>query len=144
MFFFNTPAKVDEAAAFYSRLLNTAFHSSPQAELGGMHNAWSYEAGIEIVAPLAGTKEPNGQMVAGFLRERGEGMHAVVMQMDDAHAARDNAVAMGIGIIGQENYDAATIRKDFNDRFKTYIEFFLDPKDTYGIFMTLGQVEQKS
>ena len=143
VFFFNTPEKVDEAAAFYSRLLNTSFHSSPQAELGGLHNAWSYEAGIEIVAPLPGTEEPNGEMVAGFLKERGEGMHAVVMQMDDVQAARDNAVAMGVNIIGEENYDADTIRDDFDDRFETYIEFFLDPKDTYGIFVTLGQLEQK-
>ena len=137
------PDTVDKAVALYSELLSTSFHYSPAAPPDGIYNAWSYDAGIEMIAPIADSDGEWAPILAQAVKERGEGIFSVVFSVDDAEEGRAKAEEMGIGITGKIEYNSDEIKECFQDRYKTYIEHLLNPADTFGVFTVLGQLEPK-
>jgi hypothetical protein len=67
----------------------------------------------------------------------------VVFAVDDVDEARQRAEEMGIGVLGLIEYDQSQIREYHQDMFKKYKEYMLNPADTYGVGVVLGQIEQK-
>jgi len=131
---------LDKGIALYSRLLGATFHDqSTPAEPYGLRCAISWDAGIELVAPLPGRKSFAEKHIA----KHGEGLMGVVFAVDDVDEARQRAEGMGIGVLALIEYDQNQIREYHQDMFKKYKEYMLNPADTYGVGVVLGQIEPK-
>ncbi len=132
---------LDRAVAHYSRLLNTSFIDvSAGAEPFGLSAAISFDAGIELCAPLPG----RDSFVKKFIDQHGEGITGVVFVVDDVDQARDVAEKMGVGVLAViADYDQAYIDEHLEGRYKKYKEYMLNPADTSGAVVIVGQIEPK-
>ena len=130
---------IDKAVATYSRLLNTTFYPAAVAEKDGLRASLSYDAGIEIVSPLPGAESPRAKALAQALETHGEGLHTVIFSVDNVEEGRRKAEEMGIGVTGKIEFDKAEIKRSFQGKFKSYIEYSLNPAQTHGAFVVLGQ-----
>ena len=129
----------DRAVALYSELLNTTFYPLVIAEGSGVHAAFSYDAGIEIASPIPGSNEPSALGLAQHIKEHGEGLYAVVFSVDNVEQARAKAEEMGIRVLRKVEVDQDEVKRSFQGRYSTFIEYFLNPEDTHGAFVVLGQ-----
>jgi len=131
---------LDKGIALYSRLLGATFHDqSTPAEPYGLRCAISWDAGIELVAPLPG----RSSFAEKHIAKHGEGLMGVVFAVDDVDEARQRAEEMVIGVLALIEYDQDQIREYHQDMFKKYKEYMLNPADTYGVGVVLGQIEPK-
>jgi methylmalonyl-CoA/ethylmalonyl-CoA epimerase len=131
---------LDKGIALYSRLLGATFHDqSTPAEPYGLRCAISWDAGIELVAPLRG----RDSFAEKHIARHGEGLMGVVFAVDDVDEGRQRAEEMGIGVLGLIEYDQNQIREYHQDMFKKYKEYMMNPADTYGVGVVLGQIELK-
>ena len=129
----------DRAVALYSELLNTTFYPLVIAEGSGVRVAFSYEAGIEIASPIHGSDQPSALALAHHLKERGEGLYAVVFSVEDVEQNRAKAEEMGIRVLNKAEVDQDEVKRSFHGRYSTFIEYFLNPEDTHGALVVLGQ-----
>lgn len=132
---------LDRAVALYSKLLNTTFYPLVTAEEYGVHAVFSYEAGIEIASPIVGSKEPTALAVAQQIEEHGEGLHSVVFSIDDVEQACAKAEEMRIRVLQKIVADKDDLKKSFQGRFSKFVEYFLNPRDTHGVRVVLGQFD---
>jgi methylmalonyl-CoA/ethylmalonyl-CoA epimerase len=131
---------LDKGIALYSGLLGATFHDqSTPAEPYGLRCAISWDAGIELVAPLPG----RSSFAEKHIAKHGEGLMGVVFAVDDVDEARQRAEKMGIGVLALIEYDQDQVREYHQDMFKKYKEYMLNPADTYGVGVVLGQIEPK-
>lgn len=130
---------LDRAVALYSELLNTTFHPIQIAEEHGVRAAFSYEPGIEIASPIPGSNELMALALAQHIKEHGEGLYGVVFSVDDIEQARAKAEELGIGVLHKMEVDPDEIKRSFQDRFSSFTEYFLNPEDTHGAIVVLGQ-----
>lgn len=131
---------LDGGIALYSKLLGATFHDqSTPAEPYGLRCAISWDAGIELVAPLPG----RDSLVEEHIAKHGEGLMGVVFAVDDVDEGRHRAEEMGIGVLALIEYDQDQIREYHQDMFNKYKEYMLNPADTYGAGVILGQIEPK-
>ena len=130
---------LDKAVALYSDLLNTTFYPLSMAEEHGVRAAISYEAGIEISSPIPGSNEFMALALAQHIEEHGEGLYAVVFEVDDIEQANAKAEEMGIGVLHKIKLDQEEVKRTFQDRYSSFIEYFLNPEDTHGALVVLGQ-----
>lgn len=129
----------DKAVALYSELLNTTFYPLAIAEKSGVRVAFGYEVGVEIASPIPGSNEPDALALAAQLKEHGEGLYAVVFSIDDVEQARAKAEEMGIRVLDKKEVNRNEVKNSFHGRYSTFIEYFLNPEDTYGTVVVLGQ-----
>jgi predicted enzyme related to lactoylglutathione lyase len=129
----------DGAVTLYSELLNTTFYPLTIAEGSGVRVALSYDAGIEIASPLAGSKQPSALGLSQYVKDHGEGLYAVVFSIDDIEQARDKAEKMGIRVLRKVEVGQNEVKQSFHGRYNTFIEYFLNPEDIYGASVVLGQ-----
>ena len=131
---------LDKGIALYSKLLGATFHDqSTPAEPYGLRCAISWDAGIELVAPLRGRDSFAEKHMAKY----GEGLMGVVFAVDDVDEGRQRAEEMGIGVLALIEYDQDQIREYHQDMFKKYREYILNPADTFGVGVILGQIEPR-
>lgn len=130
---------LDRAVALYSELLNTTFYPFPGAELAGVRAVLSVDPMVEIASPIPGSNEPMARELAQWIKEHGEGLYAVVFSVDDGAQARAKAEELGIRVVHEAAMDPDDVKKSFQGGFSTFIEYFLNPEDTHGVQVVLGQ-----
>jgi len=131
---------LDKGIALYSELLGATFHEvGPLAEPFGVRAAFSWDAGIEICAPLPGRDSPMKQSI----EQQGEGLVGVVFGVENVDEARERAEKLNIRVSALIEYDQGQIRQYLQDRFKKYKQYMLKAADTYGVRVILGQIEAK-
>ncbi len=132
---------LDKAVALYSELLNTTFYPVDMAVDFGVSAAFSYDAGIEMSAPIPGSDSPMAQVLTQHIEEHGEGLYAVVFSIDDVEQAYAKAKEMGIFVMYMMELDQDQIDTYFQGMYSKYIEYVLHPEDTCGVQVLLGQFE---
>ncbi len=127
--------------ALYSELLGATFHPANEADAAamGIEVAMSWDAGIELVAPLPG----RDSYVRRIIESRGEGLIGVVFAVDNVEEARAAAERRGIRIWHSLDYSQEQIDTHLQGRFKKYKEYMLDPSGTMGVGLVIGQIEPK-
>jgi len=133
---------IERAKALYSDLLGATFHDANwTGEPFGINVAISWDAGIELCAPMPGRQKDSA--MSPFLEEHGEGIVNVVFGVDDAEEARNRADRVGVPAVIPINYTQEEIDRHLGGLFKTYKEYFLDSAQKCGFSVTLGQIDPK-
>lgn len=119
---------IDAGRAFYEKLLGCTFHhgNDEEAAAFGVRMLFSWDAGIELIAPIEGA----GSYVESILAERGEGMIGVVWAVADADAAKAAGAELGVSTFHTLDYSQAQIDDDLQGRFRRYYEHFMAGPDT--------------
>lgn len=132
---------LDSAIRFYSQLLGaTFFDASAGAESFGVRAAISWDGGIELVSPLPG----RDSLIARLIEKRGEGLQGVVFAVEDVEEAKAKAEKMGIGVVQTIEFKEDQLQKLFGGRFTKFKEYILNPANTGGIQVVLGQFDTKN
>ena len=122
---------LDAGRDFYEKLLGCTFHPGNDEEAAsfGVRMAFSWDAGIELVAPIAG----RGSFVESILEERGEGLIGVVWAVADADASKEAGAGLGVSTFHTLDYSQEQIDRDLQGRFRRYYEHFMaGPKTPLG------------
>ncbi len=125
----------------YSKLLGATFHSANAEDAAkfGIEVAMSWDAGIELVAPLPDRESH----VKNFIKQRGEGLMGVIFAVDDVDDAKGAALALEAQIWHELDYDQAEIDTHLQGRFTKYKEYMLSPEGTCGVGPVIAQIEPK-
>lgn len=131
---------LEKAVALYSKLLGAAFHDVTEgAESYGVRTFISWDAGIELCAPLPG----RNSYIEQIINKRGEGLVGAVFCVDDVDAVHDKAKEMGIGVVALIEYDQEQIDRHLGGLFRKYKEYMLRSADVNGVGAIVGQIEPK-
>lgn len=108
---------------FYEQLLGCTFSPGDDEEAAafGVQVLFSWDAGIELVAPLPG----QDSHIGAILDERGEGLIGVVWAVDDADKTRDQGAELGVSTFFTLNYNQEEIDAKLQGRFSRYYEHFM-------------------
>ncbi len=119
---------IEAGRAFYEELLGCTFHhgNDDEAAAFGVRMLFSWDAGIELVAPIEG----RDSHIEKILDERGEGMIGVVWAVDDADAAKAAGEKLGVSTFHTLDYSPEQIAADLQGRFSRYYEHFMGGADT--------------
>ena len=124
----------------YSKLLGATFHkASGTGEPMGIDVAISWDAGIELIAPIPG----KDIFLEQLIEQNGEGIQSVVFQVDDADEARDMAEKAGMNVLVPIDYSQEEIDHHLEGMFTKYKEYVLDSTEKCGYTVMLGQIELK-
>jgi catechol 2,3-dioxygenase-like lactoylglutathione lyase family enzyme len=133
---------IEKSKALYCELLGATFHDANwTGEPFGIDVAISWDAGIELCAPMAGRK--NDSVVSPFLEANGEGIMNVFFGVSDASAAKERAALAGIEAVHSLDYTQAEIDEHLSGMFKKYEEHTLNSAEKCGFAMTLAQIDKK-
>ncbi len=125
---------------FYSKMLGATFHdANGTGEPMGIYVAISWDAGIELIAPIPG----KDIFLEQHIEQNGEGIMAVVFGVDDADEARDMAEKSGMSALVPIDYSQNEIDKYLEGMFTKYKEYVLDSTEKCGFSVMLGQIELK-
>jgi len=132
---------MEKGKELYSELLGATFYPANDEEAAtmGIQVAMSWDAGIELIAPLP----DRDSLVKQLMETRGEGVVGVVFAVDDVEQARQAAERRGIAIYYTVDYSQDEIDQHLQGRFRKYKEYMLDPSSTYGTGPVIGQIEPK-
>ena len=121
---------LDAGRAFYEDLLGCTFHSVDDEEAArfGVRTVFSWDGGIELVAPIEGA----GSHLDAILADRGEGLIGVVWAVPDADAAKAAAERHGVSTYWTLDYDQDEIDDKLQGRFSRYYEHFLTASGPLG------------
>lgn len=122
---------LEAGRAFYEKLLGCTFHPGNDAEAAtfGVKMVFSWDAGIELVAPIEG----KGSHIEKVLAERGEGIIGVVWAVADADASKVAADELGVSTFHTLDYSQEQIDSDLQGRYTRYYEHFMaGPKTPLG------------
>lgn len=133
---------LEASKAFYKELLGAEFHEANwTGEAFGIHVAISWNAGIELCAPMPGREADC--FLAPMLKNRGEGILNVVFDFDDADEPHARAKAMSIATINAVDYTQSEIDAHLGGILSRYKEYFLGTRDKCGYAITLGEFKAK-
>jgi catechol 2,3-dioxygenase-like lactoylglutathione lyase family enzyme len=133
---------LDKGVAFYSKLLGATFNDAKVEGKFGVRAALSWDAGIEMLSPLPGSNSPWAMAMEQFLEKSGGGLFGVAFSVSSADEARTRAEGMGLGVTLLE-FNPDEIKQHFQDRFKIFKEYILNPEDAFGVSLTMVQIEPK-
>jgi len=121
---------LDAGRKFYEKLLGATFHpaNDAEAETFGVRILMSWDAGIELVAPMEG----RDSHIRAWLDEHGEGFAGVVFAVADADKGRDAATELGLSCFYTLDYSTQQIDEHLQGRFSRYYEHFLTPGGPLG------------
>ncbi len=127
----------------YADMLGATFQDAHwTGEPYGLHVSISWDAGIELCAPMPGRE--NDSAVSRFLAKRGEGIMNVYFGFDDADAAKAKAAAAGFPSIHSLDYTQDEIDQHLGGLFSRYQEFVLASVDRCGFNASLARIDQKT
>lgn len=133
---------LEASKAFYKKLLGADFYEANwTGEAFGIHVAISWNAGIELCAPMPGRE--TDCFLAPMLKNRGEGILNVVFDFDDADEPYAHAKSMDIATINAVDYTQGEIDAHLDGLFSRYKEYFLKTGDRCGYGITLGEFKAK-
>lgn len=131
---------IDQAIAQYEKLLGVTFERVPDEFCKGFGSrvAISWDAGIELVAPLDG---PAGDTM-GLLPKQ-MGLMGVIFDVDDVEDAARTAEAAGARVVREIRLSSEQIDAVFGHSVTTFDEVALDTADT-GIPIVLGEIRRQA
>ena len=133
---------IEKSKKFYSEVLGATFHEANwTGEPFGIDVAISWDAGIELCAPMAGREDDS--VVSLFLEQNGEGVMNVVFGFSDAGVAKRVAESAGVTAIHSLDYSQEEIDRHLDGLFKKYEEHVLDSAEQCGFSVTLAQIDPK-
>ncbi len=133
---------LEASKAFYKELLGAEFcEANWTGEAFGIHVAISWNAGIELCAPIPGRESDS--FLAPMLKSRGEGILNVVFDFDDADEPYARAKAMCIATVNTVDYTQDEIDAHLDGLFSRYKEYFLSTGSSTGYGITLGEFKAK-
>jgi methylmalonyl-CoA/ethylmalonyl-CoA epimerase len=131
---------LEKGVSLYSNLLGTTFEdASWTGELFGISVAISWEAGIELCAPIPERES----VVSQFLEQNGEGVMSVVFGVQEIEEAKVQAESAGIPAVIPINFSQEEIDEHLGGHFKTYKEYVLNSAEACGFGIMLGQFDPK-
>ena len=133
---------LEKSKRFYSEVLGATFNEANWAgEPFGIDVAISWDAGIELCAPMSGREADS--VVSPFLEQNGEGIMNVMFGVSDASFAKERAESAGVEVFHSLDYSQEEIDRHLDGLFKKYEEHFLNSAEQCGFSMTLAQIDQK-
>ncbi len=132
---------LEAGRAFYEQLLGCTFTSGDDAEAAtfGVKMLFSWDGGIELVAPLEG----RDSFVETIINERGEGLIGVVWAVADADRTRDAGAELGISTFFTLDYDQSQIDAKLQGRFSRYYEHFMAASGPLGnLQVVVGEFDE--
>ncbi|MBF6207907.1 VOC family protein [Nocardia abscessus] len=130
---------IDQAIAHYEKLLGATFERVPDEFCKGFGSrvAISWDAGIELVAPLQG---PASDTI-GLLPKR-MGFMGIIFDVDDVEDAARTAEAAGARVVRELRLSSEQMNAVFGQSMTTFEEVALDTGDT-GIPIVLGEIRRQ-
>ncbi len=133
---------LEKSKNYYSELLGASFHDANwTGENYGINVAISWDAGIELCAPMKGRESDSA--VSPFLDARGEGVLNVVFNYDDAATALDKAVSNGAQCLHSLDYTQEEIDAHLDALFSKYEEHVLGTSAELGFSVTIAEITEK-
>jgi catechol 2,3-dioxygenase-like lactoylglutathione lyase family enzyme len=133
---------LEKAKALYSSMLGATFYDASWTGAPlGMEVAISWDAGIEICAPMPGREKDS--LISGFLDQHGDGILTIVFGVQDADAVNKRAEQLGIQALHSVDYSQADIDAHLDGLFKKYKEHFMNSAEACGFTAALAQIERK-
>jgi methylmalonyl-CoA/ethylmalonyl-CoA epimerase len=133
---------LEKSKRYYSELLGASFNDANwTGENYGINVAISWDAGIELCAPMKGRE--NDSAVSQFLNTKGEGVLNVVFNYDDARKALSNAKSMGVQCLHSLDYTQEEIDAHLHALFSKYEEHVLNTSVNCGFSVTIAQITEK-
>ena len=133
---------LEKAKVLYSTVLGATFQdASWTGEPFGMNVAISWDAGIELCAPMPGREKDS--LVSQFLDDHGDGILSVVFGVRDADLAKERAEQAGIQAVHSVDYSQAEIDSHLGGLFRKYKEYFVNSIEQCGFAAALAEIEAK-
>ncbi len=133
---------LEKSKKFYSEALGATFYEANwTGEEFGIEVAISWDAGIELCAPMTGRE--NDSMISPFIEENGEGIIDVVFGVSDADQANKQAESAGVKSFHCVDFTQKEIDEHLDGLFTCYKEFFLNSYEQCGFGIALGQIDPK-
>ena len=133
---------IEKSKQYYSELLGANFNNANwTGENYGINVAISWDAGIELCAPMKGRE--NDSAVSQFLNSKGEGILNVVFNYNDAAQALSNATAKGAKLSHSLDYTQEEIDAHLDALFSKYEEHTLSTFGDCGFSITVAQITKK-
>ena len=115
-----------ELADTFRRLFGVDPYKTEGVESEGVETVF-FDAGGAKLEGLEATTE--GSAIAKFLKNRGEGLHHIAVEVDDIHAEFERVGAEGFRILSERPFPGADNK----------LVFFVHPKDCRGILVEFCQ-----
>jgi methylmalonyl-CoA/ethylmalonyl-CoA epimerase len=134
---------LEKSKSFYTELLGADFHdASWTGEAFGIQVAISWNAGIELCAPIPGREKECA--ITPFLEQNGEGVINVVFNVQNADESLKRAKAADAQMMVPIDYTQAEIDQHLGGLFTKYKEYFLNTVEQCEYTITLGQLEERA
>lgn len=138
---------LDTSIAMYEKLLGTTFHKSGDAvaEQAGVHVAAAWDAGVELVKPVSGSKNPIAIKMEEYLKTHGDGgVFAVGYRCDDIVAANKVSEELGMSnLLPTFKFTQEQIDAEFNGAYRRFEETVLDTLKKMGYLFAYNLIEEK-
>lgn len=133
---------LEKSKWFFSDAFGATFSEANwTGEPFGIEVAISWDAGIELCAPMRGREGDSA--VSPFLERNGEGVMNVVFGVSDANSAKRKAESAGLASLHSLDYTQEEIDSHLGGLFKKYEEHVLNSAEQCGFSITLGQIDPK-
>lgn len=134
---------LEKSKRYYSELLGATFNDANwTGENYGINVAISWDAGIELCAPMKGRE--NDSAVSQFLNTKGEGVLNVVFNYRDTATALNKAQSMDAQCLHSLDYTQEEIDTHLGALFSKYEEHVLNTSGDCGFSVTIAQINEKS
>jgi catechol 2,3-dioxygenase-like lactoylglutathione lyase family enzyme len=133
---------IEQSKTYYTKVLGASFHEANWTGAPyGINVAISWDAGIELCAPMKGREHDSA--VSAFLEKNGEGVMNVVIGFDDVALAKIKAEAAGMSTLHSLDYSQDEIDRHLDALFQKYEEHIIDSAQHCGFSITLAQIDAK-
>lgn len=133
---------IEKSKRYYSELLGATFNDANwTGENYGINVAISWDAGVELCAPLKGRESDSA--VSQFLNTKGEGVLNVVFNYGDARKAVRNAGSMGVKSLHSLDYTQEEIDAHLDGLFSKYEEHVMNTSGDCGFSVTIAEITEK-
>lgn len=133
---------LENSKRFYREALGATFHEANwTGKSYGIEVAISWDAGIELCAPMPGREHDSA--VSSFLAENGEGVVNVIFAVSDAGLAKERAASAGITPFNSLDYSQQEIDEHLDGLFCKYEEHFMNSSEQCGYGFTVAQIDPK-
>ena len=133
---------LEEAKKTYSEAFGATFRQANwTGEAFGIEVAISWDAGIELCAPIKGCEDTSA--VSAFLANNGEGVMSVILGVEDALKAKHKAESAGVLAFHSVDYTQEEINSHLDGMFEKYQEFFLNSTSQFGFSIAVAQIDPK-
>lgn len=130
------------AIPIYSALFDTRFLRAGEAVTGasGLSVAASWGAGIELISPLPGRDELPARMVRKFLDERGEGIFALICEVENLEMADLRGEDAGLTVAQRIIFSDRQLQEELGGAFTEFSETVYDSVRNLGFSLVFNRM----